>query len=170
MTTLDLFFDAAAPQPTPLTAAGSEALVLKAAGSGHWFNIPPHRPFLSDVAAGLHRTLAPLGPEGLASAVVLTPTRRTARALAEAFVEVSGGQATLLPQIRTLGDVDADEPPFEPGDIAARLPPAVTPLRRRCELARIVVENAKTLGRRIDAPLRPAPGRCPGHVPRRRPH
>jgi ATP-dependent helicase/nuclease subunit B len=51
-----------------------------------WFNIPAHRPFAEDLARGLYEALAPLGPEALADAVVLTPTRRGARALADAFV------------------------------------------------------------------------------------
>jgi ATP-dependent helicase/nuclease subunit B len=139
VTTLDLFADPP-PRPAPPRA-----------GAGHWFTLPPHRPFLTDVAKGLYRTLSPLGPEGLAQAVVLTPTRRTARMLAEAFVEAAGGQAVLLPQIRTLGDLDEGEAPFEPGDLAADLPPAVTPLRRRFELARIVAEDAAGQGRSLDA-------------------
>ena len=40
------------------------------------------------------------GPEALSQAIVLTPTRRGARALAEAFLAVSGGKAVLLPQVR----------------------------------------------------------------------
>ena len=63
----------------------------------------------------------------------------------------AGGRALLLPQIRALGDLDEGEPPFEPGEIAADLPPAVTPLRRRFELARLVAEHGEDLGRRPDA-------------------
>ena len=67
-----------------------------------WFTIPAHRPFTLDLARGLSEALAPLGPQALAEAVVLTPTRRGARALAEAFLTVSGGKAVLLPQVRAL--------------------------------------------------------------------
>ena len=88
-----------------------------------WFTIPAPRPFLTDLASGL---LDALGREGLGEAVVLLPSRRSARALAEAFVTVSGGQALLLPQIRALGDRDEGEPPFEPGELALGLPAAVT--------------------------------------------
>ncbi|MGE5500376.1 MAG: hypothetical protein ACM3W4_00450, partial [Ignavibacteriales bacterium] len=93
-----------------------------------WFSIPAHRPFVEDLAVGLLQALGS-DPETLADAVVLTPTRRGARALAEAFVKANGGKAVLLPQIRALGDLDEGEPPFEPGDVALDLPPAITPSR-----------------------------------------
>ena len=60
-----------------------------------WFNIPAHRPFVEDLAQGLYDALSPLGPQALADAVVLTPTRRGARALADAFVRAAGGRAVL---------------------------------------------------------------------------
>ena len=108
-----------------------------------WFNIPAHRPFAEDLAQGLFDALAPLGPEALADAVVLTPTRRGARALADAFIRASGGRAVLPPQMRPLGDLEAGEPPFEPGDLALDLPAAIEPLRRRFELTRLVSELAE---------------------------
>ena len=108
-----------------------------------WFNIPAHRPFAEDLARGLFETLGPLGPEALADAVVLTPTRRGARALADAFIQAAGGRAVLPPQMRPLGDLEAGEPPFEPGDLALDLPAAIDPLRRRFELVRLVTELAE---------------------------
>ena len=116
-----------------------------------WFTIPAHRPFVEDLARGLTLALQPLGPEALSQAIVLTPTRRGARALAEAFLTVSGGKAVLLPQVRAIGDLDEGEPPFEPGDIGLDLLPAVSGYRRRFELARLVSENAGLLERTIDA-------------------
>ena len=113
-----------------------------------WFSIPAHRPFLDGLAAGL-LTLLP-EPEALAGAVVFTPTRRGARALAEAFVGAAGGRAVLLPQIRAIGDLDEGEPPFEPGDLSLDIPPAIDPMRRRFELARLVAGH-KALGRHLDA-------------------
>ena len=113
-----------------------------------WFSIPAHRPFLSDLAGGL---LTALGPEGLGEAVVLLPSRRAARALAEAFMAVAGRSALLLPQIRALGDLDEGEPPFEPGELALDLPAAVSPLRRRFELARLAGEHQASLGHDLDA-------------------
>lgn len=100
-----------------------------------WYSIPAHRPFVDDLARGLLKTLEPLGPEALPRATVLTPTRRGARALADAFLAVGGGRALLLPQIRPLGDLDEGEPPFEPGELSLTLPPAISSRRRRFELA-----------------------------------
>lgn len=114
------------------------------AGPGpRWFTIAAHRPFLADLARVLYDRLTAEGPEALADAIVLTPTRRGARALAEAFFAAAGGRPVLLPRIRALGDLDEGEPPFEPSTIAMDLPPAVSPLRRRFELARLVVEHGR---------------------------
>jgi len=119
--------------------------------SPRWFTIGAHRPFLEDLAAGIWKALAPLESEALAEAVVLIPTRRAARSLAEAFLKAAGTAAVLLPRIRALGDLDEGEPPFETGEIAVGLAPAIGPWRRRFELARLVVENEALLERRLDA-------------------
>ena len=95
--------------------------------------------------------LAPLGPDALAEATVLTPTRRAGRDLADAFLAVSGAGAVLLPQMRALGDLDEGEPPFEPGELALDLPPAISASRRRYELARLVADHQDALGRTLDA-------------------
>jgi len=116
-----------------------------------WFTIPAHRPFLEDLADGVWRALSPFGAEALADAVILVPTRRAARALADAFLSVCGGKAVILPQIRALGDLDEGEPPFEVGDLALDLPPAIQPPHRRFELAGLVVEHQGLLERRLDA-------------------
>ena len=121
---------------------------LLSAPAPRWFTIPAHRPFVVDLAQGLY---AALGPQALPDAIVLTPTRRAARSLTEAFVEVGGGRALLLPQIRALGDLDEGEPPFEPGDLALDLPPAISPWRRRFELAGLAADFAPQLGRSLDA-------------------
>ncbi len=116
-----------------------------------WRTIPAHRPFLEDLASGLWNALSPLGPEALADAVVLLPTRRAARSLAEAFLKVSGNRAVLLPRVRALGDLDEGEPPFETGDLSLDLPPAISSARRRFELAGLVVQNQALLERELNA-------------------
>ena len=122
------------------------------AGAGpRWFTIPAHRPFVDDLAAGLLVGLGADDPEALADTIVLTPTRRGARALADGFVRAGGGRAVLLPQIRALGDLEEGEPPFEPGDLALDLPPAIGPLRRRFELARLVSDHSAMFDRPLDA-------------------
>jgi len=110
-----------------------------------WFSIPAHRPFVDDLARGFLDALSHMGPEALPRATILTPTRRGARAVADALLAASDGKALLLPQIRPLGDLDEGEPPFEPGDLALDLPPAISSRRRRFELARIVVDHADLL-------------------------
>ncbi|HEY3697589.1 double-strand break repair protein AddB [Phenylobacterium sp.] len=116
-----------------------------------WFSIPAHRPFAEDLARGLYAALAPLGPSALSEAVVLVPSRRSVRALADAFVAAAEGRAVLPPQMRPLGDLEEGEPPFEPGDIALGLPVAIDPLRRRFELVRLVHARQGLLGRRLTA-------------------
>lgn len=116
-----------------------------------WFSIPAHRPFLADLARGLMDELASLGPEQLADATILVPSRRGARSLAEAFLEAGDRKAVLLPQIRALGDLDEGEPPFEPGDLALELEPAAGSFRRRFELARLITDNAELFDRSLDA-------------------
>ncbi|MBS0410496.1 MAG: double-strand break repair protein AddB [Proteobacteria bacterium] len=118
-----------------------------AAPAPRWFTIAAHRPFLEDLAAGVHAALSPLGPEALAEAVILVPTRRAARGLAEAFLKAADARAVLLPQVRAIGDLDEGEPPFEPGDLALDLPAAISPWRRRFELARLVTKNQAMLDR-----------------------
>ncbi|MDB5471729.1 MAG: addB [Caulobacter sp.] len=107
----------------------------------NWFSIPAHRPFLDDLAAGLVDALP--GPEDVPGALLLVPTRRAVRALTESFLKASGGRAVLLPQIRALGDLDEGEPPFEPGDAGLDLAPAIDPMRRRFELAKLVNDVSK---------------------------
>jgi len=121
------------------------------APSPRWFSIAAHRPFLEDLARGLWRELAPRGPEALSDAIILLPNRRMARALAEAFVDCADGRAVLPPQMRALGDLDENEPPFEPGDLALDLPPAIGAARRRFELAGLVVAHQHLLHRAVDA-------------------
>jgi ATP-dependent helicase/nuclease subunit B len=114
-----------------------------------WFTIAPHRPFLADLAEGLAKALP--DAEALSRAVVLLPNRRAGRELAAAFVGLAKGGAIMPPQMRALGDLDAGEPPFEPGDLALDLPPAISAARRRYELAGLAVRHEGLLGRGLDA-------------------
>lgn len=77
------------------------------------FTLPAGAPFLSVLARGLTRAFP--DPGALAGVTVLAPTRRAGRALAEAFAGLDGGPgAALLPMIRPIGDVDADDPRSNP--------------------------------------------------------
>jgi len=111
-----------------------------------WFTIAAHRPFLKDLARGIVDWVAGEAPDVLADAVVLLPNRRAARALVEAFGELGGQSPVLLPRIRPLGDLEEDEPPFTLGETDADLLPAIPPLTRRFELARIVAAHDPRAG------------------------
>jgi ATP-dependent helicase/nuclease subunit B len=78
------------------------------------FTIPPSAPFLSTLAKAVLDGALPFpgGPKPdpltLPHATIYLPTRRAARALREAFLAETKGEALLLPRIRTLGDPDEE--------------------------------------------------------------
>ena len=96
------------------------------------FTVAPHDSFLDAIAAEWLASEPSQIPTGL----ILLPTRRAARSLAEAFLRVSGGQPLLLPRIVALGALD--EAPLTLAG-ALDLPPAVDPARRAAELARLIL-------------------------------
>ncbi len=96
------------------------------------FSIPAHIPFLDAIAAEWLATRPADMPTGL----ILLPTRRAARSLAEAFLRASGGRPLLLPRIVALGALD--EAPLTLAG-ALDLPPAVDPARRAAELSRLIL-------------------------------
>ncbi len=112
-----------------------------AGGAPRWFSIPAHRPFLEDLAAGVLDWLGDNPPEALSDATILLPNRRAARAFTSALSALSGDRPVLLPQVRPLGDLEEDEPPFSPGELGLDLPPSIAPLTRRFEMARMIAED-----------------------------
>lgn len=114
------------------------------------YTLPPQADFLRAVAQRLRTEFdAETNPDALAELLVLTPTRRAARALGDAFADLAGAGVAILPMIRPIGDVDVDDPPFEPGELADVAPPAIASARRRFELARLILAKEKSLGRPI---------------------
>ena len=111
------------------------------------FNMPSGVPFLPSLAKGLREIYG----ERLSDALILLPTRRAVRALGEAFVGDSG--ASLLPRMRPLADINPEEPPFEPGELIGLVKPAIDPLQRRFEMARLILHYHKAIS---DLPLDPA--------------
>jgi ATP-dependent helicase/nuclease subunit B len=109
------------------------------------YTIAPDRPFLATLAGGL-AAQAGGDPLRLARMQVLLPTRRAVRALREAFLRTARadsapGTPLLLPRMRAVGDIEADELDFEPesgADDTLSLPPAMPELRRRLLLAQLV--------------------------------
>ncbi len=111
-----------------------------------FFSIASDRPFLRAFAQTLRASITAKKDVALPDVVIFLPTRRAVRALSDAFVETSpGGQASLLPRVRALGDVDEDE--LIAFDGAAEdeidLPPAISLSQRRLALAKLVAEKDK---------------------------
>ena len=111
------------------------------------FTIAPNRPFLATLARGL-LGMAEGDPLRLARMTVLLPTRRATRALREAFLRLSGeegstGAPLLLPRLRPIGDLEADEVALGisegADDPTLAIPPAIPELRRRLLLTRLVL-------------------------------
>ena len=115
------------------------------------FTLPPAAPFMLALARGLTQALSgDDAPFALTDAVVLTPTRRSARGLAEAFVEAGAQGAALLPTLRALGDLEPDQEPFGPSDILLAATPPIAPARRRFNLAALLLAKDKAAGRHGD--------------------
>lgn len=118
-----------------------------------YFSVPSGRPFLDDMALGLTTAIAVSGFE-LPDATIYLPTRRAARALGDAFLRarqtLSGTGATLVPHIKTLGDIDDDEFTVAEASFDARaedelaLDPAASTAQRRLMLARLIAEREKS--------------------------
>jgi ATP-dependent helicase/nuclease subunit B len=102
--------------------------------------IPAGLPFLDTLAA---RWLAEYGADTLARGLILLPTRRAARALAEAFLRAGGGRPMLLPRIASLGAPDEAMLALSG---ALDLPPAIDPPERLGALAALVMKLPAALG------------------------
>ncbi|HXQ50722.1 MAG TPA: double-strand break repair protein AddB [Stellaceae bacterium] len=124
------------------------------------YTVPPGRPFLDSLVAGL---MARAGddPVALARGTILLPTRRAARALAEAFLRASAGRPLLLPRLAAVGDLDAEELLLlgdeGESDDALDIAPAIPELRRRLMLARLVLAWGRAQGTGPMTPGQAAP-------------
>lgn len=123
------------PSPTGLELAPS----LFGAVGPRVYNIPPAASFLDVLAKGLLAELdRPDAPFALSDAIILLPTKRAARALGQAFLDARGGMATLLPRIRTLGDIDPDDAGLAELGEGLDATPVIDPMSRRLILARLI--------------------------------
>ncbi len=112
------------------------------------YTMPPRADFLGHLASGLHKSLG----KDLHKAMILLPTRRAARALSAAFLEMApDGGAILLPLMRTLADMDENEPPFTFGSVDLEISPAIDGARYTFELAKLVAHKMKLDGMAPDA-------------------
>lgn len=101
------------------------------------YSIGIDRRFADELAAGV---LAEVGcdPLTLADTLILVPTRRSVRALREAFLRATGGKPTLLPRIAPLGDLDESDWEGLSGNDALSLPPAIDGSEREALLTELV--------------------------------
>lgn len=100
--------------------------------------MPDGAPFLDSIAAHWLGTSGP-DPGRVADGLILLPTRRAARALAEAFLRQSTGRPLLLPRIAAFGALD-EAPLALEGELD--LPPAVGALERLSVLTRLIMAAA----------------------------
>jgi ATP-dependent helicase/nuclease subunit B len=131
----------------------------------HVFNIPASAPFLPVLIGALCAgELVPgfpasRNPLELARATLYLPTRRACRLARDVFATALDGQASILPRIVALGDLDEDEIIFadaataELAEDALALPPSIKPLERRLLLAQLIVDWAAAIHPQQGAPL-----------------
>jgi ATP-dependent helicase/nuclease subunit B len=98
------------------------------------FSIPPGVPFLDALATDWLRGMD--DPLAVSQGLILLPTRRAARVLAEAFLRASRGRPLLLPRITAFGALD-ETPLALAGTLD--LPPAVEPAQRLAALTRLIL-------------------------------
>jgi ATP-dependent helicase/nuclease subunit B len=116
------------------------------------FTIPASAPFLPTLIAAMTGGRLDLptarDPLALAATTLYLPTRRACLLARNTFLDVLEGDATILPRIVALGDIDEDEIAFAEaacGDIAENalaLPEALGGLERRLLLTQLVTNWA----------------------------
>jgi ATP-dependent helicase/nuclease subunit B len=115
------------------------------------YTIPASVPFLPTLAhALLDGRLVPgyaprHDPLTLADATVYLPNRRAKRAFGFALLDALGGEATLLPRILPLGDIDEEALAFSEEADTEEILPAIDPLRRRLVLSKLVLQWTRQL-------------------------
>ncbi len=121
------------------------------------FTIPVGRPFLASLAEAILDGNLPRidgarpSPIGMSRMTLLLPTPRAARALGEAFLVASGGQAMLLPRIRPISEGQEDLALLSGGVVGAGfaaeldVAPAISEIERRLVLTELVLKWSHTL-------------------------
>ena len=109
----------------------------------HVFTLPPGVDFAAELVRGLHERLASGPPEALARLRLFVNSQRMRRRVISVFTAEG---AHLLPRISVVTELERDA-------VLAGFAPAVTPLRRRLDLARLI---GKLLDAQPDLAPRPA--------------
>ncbi len=110
------------------------------------YDIPAHLPFLDCLAAGVLERMRDLPPEALARATILLPTRRSARALRDAFLREASEGALLLPRMRALAGLSTEDADELALPALLDLPPAVPALTRQAVLTGYVMRQPRRFG------------------------
>ncbi|UCI07959.1 double-strand break repair protein AddB [Mesorhizobium sp. B1-1-8] len=125
-------------------------------GSRRVFSIPSGAPFLPTLAeALLDGRLIPGfrfdgDPLALTDATIYVPTRRAAKALRGAFVDILGKRSAILPTVRPLGEFDEDEAAFDAeASPAIDLAPPIAAQERLLLLAPLVRAWKETLPQHV---------------------
>jgi ATP-dependent helicase/nuclease subunit B len=109
------------------------------------FTIEPYHNFLRSLAKILVQEIMP--DDGFASdAIILLPTRRAARILAQEFLEARENKAIILPRIRTLGDVDPEDINLSGLGSYIDFSPHISQQRKIFELARLIQKRDEAAG------------------------
>lgn len=114
--------------------------------------IAPSAPFLDTLIDALIAELDRDDPFALADCIILAPNRRGAQAFTESFARRNAGGA-LLPTVRPLADLEEDPDVWGPEPLDFDIPPAIDPMRRRFEIARLVRARDAAEGG-VDDPVR----------------
>ncbi|MBR1544477.1 MAG: double-strand break repair protein AddB [Alphaproteobacteria bacterium] len=104
------------------------------------FNISPRYPFLDVLASYIVNTAKQDGAN-IANDIILLPTRRACRHLKDIFLNISGGEAVLLPTILPLGDIDENglaNLDYENESLDSDLPPAISKIKRNLILSTLI--------------------------------
>ncbi len=111
----------------------------------HLFTISSNYAFVDSLAAGiLHRFGSQM--QAHSDMLLLLPNRRSAQALKDAFLRLSDGNATLLPRMMPLGDIEEEH--INMAMLAAgklmEVPSAIAPVRQQLLLAKLTHQWRKT--------------------------
>ncbi|HAY05645.1 MAG TPA: double-strand break repair protein AddB [Hyphomonas sp.] len=125
-----------------------------AAGASKVWTIAPGADFLGSLASVLSKEFDLANrPDALADAIIYVPNRRSARALTLALFDTLGGKGTLLPpDVRTLGDLESEEPPPVSETALMDIATPLSPASRLGVLAKLVSAFFRNEYRRVLPP------------------
>ena len=103
------------------------------------YNIPAHQSFVDVLADGILKRFGN-DPISLSEVLILLPNRRAVRSLRDAFLRLSDGKPSILPNMQPIGDVDEDGLIISGGSLYddLELKPAVPPQTRQMILMNII--------------------------------